>query len=68
MIRLDWDPELSFLDSGQVEQMVTINNSVTFYGIAYPSNSFVPIVKRKRFVRGIRKIPFFWEVILAVQK
>ena len=48
--------------------MLTINNLLSFYRIAYPSNNFVPTVKRKRFAGGIRKIPFFGQVILVVQK
>ena len=48
--------------------MLTINSLLSFYRISYPSNNFVPTVKRKRFVRGIRKILFWGRVISAVQK
>ena len=47
--------------------MLTINSllsSLSFYLIAYPSNKFVSTVKRKRFGRGIRKIPFWGQVML----
>ena len=48
--------------------MLTINNLLSFYQIAYPSNNLVPTVKRKCFGRGIREIFFLGEVISALQK
>ena len=59
---------MSFLGQWPNQAVVTINISASFYWIAYPARSFVPTVKRKCLARGIRKIPIFGQVFLAVQK